>query len=120
MNTVNAPPVISTTSAAHYVWGAVCDGWRLVEHADLSVIHERMPAGAFETRHYHARARQFFYVLNGALIIDRDGVSHEITAGHGLEVPPGSRHQVLNASSAPAEFLVISAPTTRGDRVDVT
>ncbi|MFM9941610.1 MAG: cupin domain-containing protein [Hyphomicrobiaceae bacterium] len=119
MNPDNAPPVISNLTAEHYIWGDVCDGWHLVNGADLSVIHERMPAGATEMRHYHQRARQFFFVLSGTLTIERDGMQHAISAGHGLEMRPGSRHQARNSSAGAVEFLVISAPTTKGDRTDV-
>lgn len=51
---------ISKQNAAHYVWGGQCDGWHLVQNDTLSIIHERMPAGTFETRHYHSTSRQFF------------------------------------------------------------
>lgn len=118
MSPDSAPAVISKTNAEHYIWGSDCDGWHLVKGRDLSVIYERMPQGTAETRHYHARARQFFFVLSGRLTIERDGVRHDIAAGHGLELPPGQRHQAVNTSAADVEFLVISAPTTRGDRIE--
>jgi hypothetical protein len=44
--------------AEYYSWGGVCDGWHLLKHPDLSVIQERVPAGAGEVRHYHMRARR--------------------------------------------------------------
>jgi hypothetical protein len=43
----------STVDAEHYVWGSVCDGWRLLNEADLSVIQERVPPGQGEVRHFH-------------------------------------------------------------------
>ena len=98
--------MISKANAEHYTWAEVCDGWRLVDRPDLSVIHERVPPGAAEVRHYHAQARQFFFVLAGTATLEL-----------GLEVPPGVPHQLLNLSSAEIEFLVISHPATRGDRV---
>lgn len=54
---------ISKQEAAHYIWGAKCDGWHLVQGETLSVIHERMPAGTTETRHVHSKSRQFFLSL---------------------------------------------------------
>ncbi|MGE0768851.1 MAG: cupin domain-containing protein [Hyphomicrobiaceae bacterium] len=106
----------SKASAPHYVWGGDCDGWRLVDRQDLSVIHERMPAGRAEIRHFHTRARQFFFVVQGALTLEVDGRRHVLTPGSGLEIAPGTPHQALNASAEAVEFLVISQPTTRGDR----
>ena len=105
-------------SAEHYRWGQVCDGWRLLERSDLSVIQERIPPGAGEVMHYHSRARQCFFVLEGELRIQVGEQLFRLSTGDSLEVSPGERHQVRNAGHADAMFLVVSAPTTRGDRVD--
>ena len=47
---------VNLTNAEHYVWGEVCEGWRLLDRPDLSVIHERIPPGRGEVSHYHSRA----------------------------------------------------------------
>ncbi|MBL8378370.1 MAG: cupin domain-containing protein [Burkholderiales bacterium] len=106
-------------TAEHYRWGGVCDGWRLLDRPDLSVIQERIPPSAGEVRHYHARARQLFYVLEGTLDIDIDCRVHHLARGDALEVPPGSTHRVRNTGDADVTFLVVSAPSTTGDRVNV-
>lgn len=82
----------------------------------MSVILERMPSGTCERRHRHARARQFFYVLHGELTIECDAVRHRLGAGSGLEVGPGTPHQVFNDSADAAEFLVVSQPPSHDDR----
>ncbi|MCZ8513618.1 cupin domain-containing protein [Paenibacillus filicis] len=110
---------ISKANAEHYIWGAVCDGWHLVKSDGLSVIHERMPAGAAETRHYHERARQLFFVLTGTAELEMDGETVVLGPQEGCEVPPGIPHQMKNTSEAEVEFLVISNPLTRGDRIEV-
>lgn len=112
--------MIDKNNAEHYEWGANCDGWHLVQSPELSVIHERMPAGTSEARHFHHLSRQFFFVLSGVVTIEISGTSHEIRALQGLEVAPGVPHQVLNRADMDAEFLVISQPPSHGDRVDVT
>ncbi|MED1725218.1 cupin domain-containing protein [Brevibacillus parabrevis] len=104
-------------NAEHYMWGDKCDGWHLVKGQDLSVIFERMPANTAEVRHYHERSRQFFFVLCGQAVLEVEGVRHEIGVQEGVEVPPGAKHQMKNESNADVEFLVISQPTTRGDRI---
>ncbi len=109
--------VVSKNTAEHYTWGDGCDGWRLVDRAELSVIHERMPPGAAEVRHHHQAARQFFFVLSGAATMEVDGARHTLRAQQGIEITPGAPHQIRNDSGADVEFLVISQPTTRGDRV---
>lgn len=110
--------VKNSRTAEHYRWGDGCDGWRLLDRADLSVIQEQMPPQASEVRHYHRRARQLFYVLQGELQIEVGEQCHRLWAGDSLEVAPGQRHLVCNRSSIPAMFLVVSAPTTAGDRVE--
>jgi len=75
-----------------------------------------MPPGTAETRHRHAVARQFFFVLAGELTIERDEDAFVLRGGEGLEVAPGSAHQVLNRGDTDARFLVISQPPSHGDR----
>jgi quercetin dioxygenase-like cupin family protein len=107
---------VSRATAEHYVWGGRCDGWRLLAGEGLSVIEERMPPGTEEVRHRHARARQFFYVLEGELTFELEGRLHTLHPREGLEIAPGVAHQVRNTSAADAAFLVISQPSTVGDR----
>lgn len=72
----------SRANAEHYQWGEACDGWHLVKHPEMSVIYERMPPGTEETRHYHERARQFFFVLSGVATMEIAGQTVEL---HPLE-----------------------------------
>jgi mannose-6-phosphate isomerase-like protein (cupin superfamily) len=112
--------MISKDTAEHYSWGDGCDGWHLVKQPELSVIHERMPPGTAEVRHYHQHARQFFYVLSGEATLEINQNQQIIYPFQGIEVPPGVPHQVFNRSGAAVEFLVISQPTTRGDRLNAS
>jgi mannose-6-phosphate isomerase-like protein (cupin superfamily) len=84
----------------------------------MSIIQERVPAGAAEVMHYHLKARQFFYILEGegTMVFEEEQVI--LHKGDGLEIPPQIRHQFSNRSNADVHFLVISVPTTRGDRVN--
>lgn len=113
------PEPTSIATAEHYVWGQGCDGWRLLNNPTLSVIQERVPPGHGEVRHYHPTARQFFYVLVGKACLEFDGVAAELGPGEGLEVPPGVPHRFCNRSDDVVEFLVISSPTTTGNRINV-
>jgi len=107
---------VSTANAQHYHWGEACDGWHLLAGDDLSVIEERMPPSTVEQRHRHARARQFFYVLEGMATLEVGGVAHSLRRGEGLHVSPGVAHQMRNDSAADIRFLVVSAPKSHGDR----
>ena len=109
--------IINTSRAAHYHWQETCDGWPLVAQPGLSVKQERMPPGTSEERHFHARARQFFYVLSGVLCIEVGGEMFHLSAQDGMEIAPNTPHQARNDSESDVEFLVISAPGTQDDRV---
>jgi mannose-6-phosphate isomerase-like protein (cupin superfamily) len=113
---VTARPV-SRSTAEHYTWGVVCDGWHLARHAAASIISERMPPGSAEARHYHRAAWQFFFVLAGTATLEIDGEYHVLHAHEGLEVPPGIPHQMRNESAEDVDFLVFSQPPNHGDRV---
>jgi len=111
--------VVSIETVEHYIWGEISDGWHLLEREDISVIQERVPAGGAEVMHYHRASRQFFFILAGEGMIffeDHDVILHK---GDGIEIPPQIKHQFMNRSNAEVHFLVISVPSTKGDRIEV-
>jgi mannose-6-phosphate isomerase-like protein (cupin superfamily) len=55
----------------------------------------------------------------GAAVIEIGGRRHEVRERQGIEVAPGVPHQLRNESDADVLFLVVSAPKSHGDRVDV-
>jgi mannose-6-phosphate isomerase-like protein (cupin superfamily) len=107
------------SNAEHYTWGAGCDGWRLLNRGDLSVIQERIPPGRGEVLHYHSRARQLFYVLEGRVEMEIAGEKMQLVPGDSLEIAPMQNHCITNVSDSDAHFLVISSPSTTGDRVNL-
>jgi mannose-6-phosphate isomerase-like protein (cupin superfamily) len=116
--------VISTSNAEHYTWPSaigehICDGWHLHRSETLSVIEERMPPGTAEQRHMHQHTTQFFYALAGELTIELNGEEFHLAPFAGLTVPAQTPHQVFNRGSEDARFLVISQPSSHGDRVSV-
>ncbi|MNJ67987.1 Cupin domain protein [compost metagenome] len=110
---------ISRENAEHFMWGDHCNGWRLVKNKDLSIIHETMPAGASEVKHYHERARQFFFVLSGTVTMVVGDEEIILESKEGVEIPPLVPHQMFNKSNDEIEFMVISQPSSSGDRVVV-
>ena len=98
--------------------GKICDGWRLADSDEVR-REERAPPGGCEVRHYHKRARQFFYVLSGEALLEIEGNENRVSAGWGIEVEPGLRHQFMNRSGQEVIFLVITAPFSKGDRINV-
>jgi mannose-6-phosphate isomerase-like protein (cupin superfamily) len=109
---------VDLSTAEHYIWGEVCDGWHLLKQPGLSVIQERVPPGTGEIQHFHARARQFFYVLSGTATLEFSGRKVSFGAGQGVHVPPEIEHRFANHSDEEVVFLVISSPSTAGDRTN--
>ena len=116
--TSQRPAAVDRENAEHYRWGNDCDGWYLVKDPNLAVIEELMPPGAAEIRHHHDRAQQFFYVLEGQIMMEVEGETVLLSAGSGVRIMPGKRHQVRNPSSGPVRFLVVSQPPSHGDRIN--
>lgn len=106
------------STAEHYLWGEVSDGWHLLKHADLSVIQERVPPGAGEVKHFHSKARQFFFVLSGIATLEFNGHSVTFGVGQGVHVPPETPHRFANHSAHEVVFLVVSTPATTDDRTN--
>ncbi|MDD9270828.1 cupin domain-containing protein [Paenibacillus sp. GCM10023248] len=107
---------IHKDQADHYIWGDSCDGWFLERDADRTIIQERMPAGTSEIKHVHERAKQFFFIIKGEAVMWVDGQETTLTMQEGCTIMPGVPHQIRNDSGEDVEFLVISTPTTAGDR----
>ena len=111
--------MISIENAEYCIWGGNCAGWHLLKRDDMSVIQERVPAGGAEVMHYHERARQFFYVIDGEGTMAFDDHVVILEKGKGIEIEPMVKHQFKNNSQADVHFLVISVPPTRGDRINL-
>jgi mannose-6-phosphate isomerase-like protein (cupin superfamily) len=116
---VECKPISSSDGGHHFVWGGDCDGWHLLAKKDLSIIHERMPANRAEERHFHAVARQFFFVLSGELTFVFEGYSKTVRQNEGIEIPANTIHSAQNIAAYDVQFLAISQPNTFTDRVDV-
>ena len=111
--------VVSIKNTEHYAWGDGCDGWHLLQDQNLHVIRESVPPGKSERKHFHSTAQQFFFILAGQAVIELEGDEYHLSGGEGIHVPARKPHTFKNPYPDPVEFLVISNPTTRGDRHDL-
>lgn len=109
----------SIYTAEHYIWGNHCDGWHLLKSDSLSVIQERMPPGAAEQRHFHAKAQQVFFILSGAATFEIGEDTISVAAHESLHVPANTPHRIANHGPMDLHFLVISEPKAHGDRVNL-
>lgn len=108
---------ISKDNAEHYIWGSICDGWHLVKTDELSIIHEKMPSKTSEVKHFHQKAKQFFFVLSGQATIEVNEEIILLNEHEGIEILPEIPHQMMNNSDCDIEFIVVSSPTSKGDRI---
>lgn len=109
----------SLKNSEHYQWGDHCDSWHLLNTVGLSVIQEKMPVGTSESRHFHNRSQQLFYVLSGLASFEIEGQVFTVKPGESIHVLKGMKHCIANRGMEDLAFLVISEPKAHGDRVDV-
>ncbi len=110
----------SKENSEHYTWGDHCSGWHLVKSQKLSVIEELMPPKTQEKKHYHNNSQQFFRILSGTATFEIGTEVVEVESGSGIHIPPKVKHRIRNDQSVNLEFIVISEPTTRDDRYEVS
>jgi quercetin dioxygenase-like cupin family protein len=89
-------------------------GWRhlLVSKQDSEVaawVHAVDIDGARE--HYHRRATELYYVLDGEGTVRLDGVEHPVRKGSVVHIPPG----VVHGARGRMRVLVIGIPDIRDD-----
>lgn len=109
---------VSKENTEHYYWGNKCRGWHFVKSKSLSIIEERMPPNTSEEKHYHEFSEQFFYILKGKATFEIEQDIIEVSKGEGVYIKPQIIHQINNLQSSELEFIVISQPRTRGDKID--
>lgn len=108
------------SGAVHYHWGDGCEGWVLVDSPELSVKQERMPPGSAELLHYHEKAQQFFYILQGSAVFEVEGKGVTVNAGEGFHIAAGLKHRIINHAAVALEFVLSSQPSTNNDRYNWT
>ncbi|MEO6183630.1 MAG: cupin domain-containing protein [Verrucomicrobiota bacterium] len=91
-------------------------GWRdrLISHEDASLspaawIHAVDIDGA--RLHYHKRATELYYVLEGSGTILLDGAKHPVSKGSLVHIPPGIVHGAVGRM----RVLVIGVPDIAED-----
>ncbi|MDP7019089.1 MAG: cupin domain-containing protein [Pirellulaceae bacterium] len=89
-------------------------GWRnlLVSRQDENVaawVHSVDIDGA--KQHYHRRATELYYVLEGGGVVVLDGVEHEVQKGSLVHIPPG----VVHGARGRMKVLVVGVPDISDD-----
>ena len=89
-------------------------GWRdlLISRQDTNVAawaHAVDIDGARE--HYHKRATELYYVLDGEGTVLLDGLAHPVRKGSLVHIPPG----VVHGAKGRMRVLVVGIPDIRDD-----
>jgi mannose-6-phosphate isomerase-like protein (cupin superfamily) len=94
-------------------WGSDDDGRHLLKRPELGVIQERIPPRCCETRQFHERARQVFFVLAGVVAFGLDGSTYALGPGGAIELAPRFARGLRNESADDLEIMVIALPHGR-------
>jgi mannose-6-phosphate isomerase-like protein (cupin superfamily) len=73
-----------------------------------SLAEATVPVGRPTERHYHQLSEEFYFILEGAGIMEINGVSHPVVPGDAILIPPGAWHQITATETL--RFLCCCAP----------
>lgn len=76
-------------------------------------------AGQDFKAHYHNIMEENFYILEGEVDIEVDGVAHTLKAGQMIHIEPKEVHYVINRSNGPVKMVSTLAPFQGVDKVEV-
>ena len=85
----------------------------ILDHTNAPVVNQslaeaRLPAGGETRRHYHKRAEEIYFVLEGDGVMTLGDERRAVAPGDAVLIPPGCWH-VIKANS-PLRFLCCCAP----------
>lgn len=76
-------------------------------------------AGQDFKAHYHNIMEENFFILEGEVDIEVDGVCHTLKAGQLIHIEPKEVHYVVNRSNGPVKMVSTLAPYQEVDKVEV-
>lgn len=76
-------------------------------------------AGQDFKAHYHNIMEENFFVLEGEVDIEVDGVCHTLKAGQLMHIEPKEVHYVINRSNSVVKMVSTLAPYQEVDKVEV-
>ena len=74
------------------------------------VLEMQSPAGRATPAHRHENEDETLLMLEGELDVIVDGAQQRLVAGSTVVLSRGTRHQLINAGTQAARYLVICAP----------
>lgn len=88
---------------------------RLLSKEDRNIAAWVHTVDIFESAkpHFHKRAVELYYVLEGEGLINLDGKSHKISKGSIIQIPPN----VVHSASGKLKLLVVGIPDIAEDDI---
>jgi mannose-6-phosphate isomerase-like protein (cupin superfamily) len=74
-----------------------------------SLAEARLPVGAATQSHFHPRAEEIYFLLEGRGRMQLEDAVREVGPGDAIAIPPGMRHQITNTGSETLRFLCCCA-----------
>lgn len=75
-----------------------------------SLAEARLPVGSATAPHYHPRAEEIYFLLEGRGRMQIEADTREVGPGDAIAIPPGVRHQITNVGPNTLRFLCCCAP----------
>ncbi len=85
-----------------------------------SLAEARVAPGRSTEEHFHPKAEEIYYVLEGKGLMSVDGEEKEIGPGDGIAILPGSRHKVWNTGQSDLVILCCCSPAYENDDTVMT
>jgi quercetin dioxygenase-like cupin family protein len=76
----------------------------------LAFFHLLAPPMSGPPMHVHSREDELFYVLEGEIVFELDGIRHTVRAGGTVYLQRGVVHAYQNFTSLPARLLITTTP----------
>jgi len=80
-----------------------------------SLAEARLPAKGSTTPHYHPKAEEIYYILDGQGRMQIGGETRDVGPGDAIAIPPGQVHQITNTGGDVLTFLCCCAPAYEND-----
>ncbi|MBX9789294.1 MAG: cupin domain-containing protein [Pirellulales bacterium] len=75
-----------------------------------SLAEARLAPGRATTPHYHPRAEEIYYILEGMGLMQVGVELCEVSPGDAIAIPSGMAHQIANTGTGLLRFLCCCAP----------
>jgi mannose-6-phosphate isomerase-like protein (cupin superfamily) len=75
-----------------------------------SLAEATLEPGQATTEHYHPRAEEIYFILEGRGTMRIEGETREVEPGDAIAIPNGLRHKIWNSGAETLRFLCCCSP----------